>query len=201
MYGELPGLDDFLAIVQAYVTHEGNLWDGTRDAVEAFLQDAQAEPEPPAAGEEEGLSLLELSRREAPPLAYRLIGTSLHMAAVVGRRVGEMHAVLAAADAADPDFAPEPMSAFHRRALFQSIRVGADEAFTLLESRRGALSDEDRLLAEGLADARSGVDAVLRRLRAAPIGGQRSLTGTPCSASGPAASVPVIAVRRTRAGV
>ena len=39
-----------LAMVQAYVPHEGNLWESMREAVGAFLHDGEAEAEPPEAG-------------------------------------------------------------------------------------------------------------------------------------------------------
>ena len=80
-----------LAMVQAYVAHEGNLWDGLRDAAGAYLEAAEAESTPPTLGVEGEASLLELSRREPPPDAHRLIGASMETARVLGERIGQMH--------------------------------------------------------------------------------------------------------------
>ena len=109
-------------MVQAYVPHEGDLWDATRDAVESFLHDVEAETEPPELDASGRGFLLRLSRREPPASAIRLLGPSLATAETLGRRLGEMHGVLAAADPADPGLAPEAMSPFHVRSLYQSIR-------------------------------------------------------------------------------
>jgi trehalose synthase-fused probable maltokinase len=95
------------------------------------------------------------------------------MAGMVGRRVGEMHVLLAAGDPADRDFAPEPLTPFHRRALFQSVRAGTAESLSLLAQQRDTLGERDGGLADELLAAREGVDAVLRCLRETPIDGQR----------------------------
>ena len=41
------GNEATLAMVQAFVSHEGNLWETMREAVGAFLHDVEAEAEPP----------------------------------------------------------------------------------------------------------------------------------------------------------
>jgi trehalose synthase-fused probable maltokinase len=84
-----------------------------------------------------------------------------------------MHALLAAADPTDRDFAPEPLSPFHRRALFQSVRAATAESLGLLAQQRATLGERDGVLADELLAARAGVDAVLRSLRETPIDGQR----------------------------
>jgi maltose alpha-D-glucosyltransferase/alpha-amylase len=169
--GKHPG--GTAAMIQAFVPNEGDLWKSTRGAVESFLQDAVAEPELPPLERESGEYLLDLSRTSPPEAAHRLIGAYLETARVLGRRIGEMHAVLASADPSDADFAPEPMAPFHVRALYQSIRSGVRESFALLRSRQGLLAEPDRLLSERLLHASADVDAKARGLLEHRIGGQR----------------------------
>jgi maltose alpha-D-glucosyltransferase/alpha-amylase len=162
-----------VAMVQAFVPNEGDLWKATRLAVDSFLQDAVAEPELPRLERESASHLLDLSGRTPPDVAHRLIGAYLETARVLGRRIGEMHVVLASADAADPDFAPEPMAPFHVRALYQSIRSGVRESLGLLRSRQDLLSDPDRVTSERLLGASADIEARARRLLEQRIGGQR----------------------------
>ena len=61
-------------MVQAYVPHEGDLWAATRDAVESFLHDVEAETAAPELDASGHGFLLGLSRREAPASAVRLAG-------------------------------------------------------------------------------------------------------------------------------
>jgi maltose alpha-D-glucosyltransferase/alpha-amylase len=162
-----------VAMIQAFVPNEGDLWHATRGAVEAFLQDAVAEPDLPEPVRESETFLLDLSRMPPPETAHRLIGAYLETARVLGRRIGEMHLALASADAGDAGFAPEPMAPFHVRALYQSIRTGVRDSLALLRSRQDALSPRDRDTSELLLRSSADVDARARRLLEHRIGGQR----------------------------
>jgi maltose alpha-D-glucosyltransferase/alpha-amylase len=167
------GTDATLAMVQAYVPHQGNLWETVRDAVVAFLQDAEAESDPPALEGNGDSFFLDLSLRPAPAAAQRLIGASLETARILGERVGEMHRILAAADPGDVDFAPELMTPFHVRSLYQSVRGRVNSALELLEQRRDVLPPRDQLAADVVLRAAPRVDALLTRLRALPPQGTR----------------------------
>jgi maltose alpha-D-glucosyltransferase/alpha-amylase len=162
-----------LAMVQAYVPHEGNLWESMREAVEVFLHDAEAESGPPELEADGALFFVELSRREPPPQAKHLIGASLETARILGERVGEMHTLLAAADPSEPDFAPEPMSPFHVRSLYQSVRRRVEVALELLEERRDSLPPRDQEAARVVLEASPRVDTLLQRLRDLQCDGDR----------------------------
>ncbi len=171
--GVTSGSGGTVAMIQAFVPNEGDLWNATRVAVESFLQDSAAEPELPTWAESGRPSLLDLSRTLAPDVAHRLIGPYLQTARLLGERIGQMHLTLAAADTSDADFAPEAMAPFHVRALYQSIRSGLRESLTLLRSRQLLLSERDRATSERLLRAPADVDARARRLLDHKIGGQR----------------------------
>ncbi len=162
-----------LAMVQAYVPHEGDLWGATRDAVESFLHDVEAETEPPELDASGRGFLLRLSRREPPASAIRLLGPSLTTAETLGRRLGEMHAVLAAADPADPGLAPEAMSPFNVRSLYQSIRGRVHTAREALEARRPSLPPREAAAADAVEAALPGVEALLAALREQRLNAQR----------------------------
>jgi maltose alpha-D-glucosyltransferase/alpha-amylase len=168
-----PRLDATLVMVQAYVANEGNLWVVMRDAAEAYLEAAEAESSPPGLAIDTGLTLLELSRREPPPEAHRLIGASMETARVLGERVGRMHAILAAADPSERDLAPEELTPFIVRSIYQGIRTGVRDSLTLLRSRVGTLSDADRAVAAEVLANTDAVDRRLRRLLETRIGGRR----------------------------
>ena len=75
-----------LAMVQAYVPHEGNLWESMREAVGAFLHDAEAEPEPPELAADGDRFFLELSRTRGARATRRdSIGVALRDRARAGR--------------------------------------------------------------------------------------------------------------------
>ena len=59
-----------LAMVQAYVPNEGDLWSATRDAVDAFLHDTEAEAEAPQLDASGHGFLLRLAQQEPSPAPY-----------------------------------------------------------------------------------------------------------------------------------
>ncbi len=170
-YRATDGSTSTLAVLQAHVPNEGDLWDVTLDAVDAFFEAALAEPDLPAVGPSTTAALLEASRAEPPPETHRLIGTYLDTASLLGRRLGELHTVLAAGDTAA--FRPEPMTPFHQRSLYQSVRATVREGFRLLHRKRAELPERLRPRVDTLLEAGSVIDARLRPLVERPLGGMR----------------------------
>jgi len=162
-----------MAMVQAYVPHEGNMWESMRERVGAFLHDAEAEADPPELASDRERYFLAISQLEVPARMAALIGTPLETARVLGERIGQMHTLLAAADPGDPDFAPEPMSPFHVRSLYQSVRRRVNDALELLEDRRDSLPLRDQEAARVVLEAAPRADAMLQRLRQLHTDGQR----------------------------
>ncbi|HWP64012.1 MAG TPA: putative maltokinase, partial [Candidatus Binatia bacterium] len=171
-YRSADGTASTLAVLQAFVPNEGDLWAVTLDAVDAFYEAALAETEAPALDEPTTGALLEASRAEPPAAAHRLIGAYLDTARLLGERLGALHTVLASAPD-DPAFAPEPMTPFHQRALYQSVRGTVREGLRLLERSRAAVPDRLRATAEAVLDAGRRLDERLRPLVERPLGGTR----------------------------
>ncbi|WP_232830483.1 maltose alpha-D-glucosyltransferase [Oceanicella sp. SM1341] len=99
------GESSMLMLVEGFVPNQGDGWRWTLDAIARAAGDAEAEEE--------------LSRAES-------LATSL------GRRLAEMHAVLAAPDAPEA-FAPRRMNAETAEALAARIRTEVGEALDLIE--------------------------------------------------------------------
>ena len=171
-YRAADGTPSTLAVLQAYVPNEGDLWDVTLDAVDAFFEAALAEPVAPTVDEPTTGALLEACRADPPAAAHRLVGAYLDTAALLGRRLGELHSVLAS-DSEDPAFAPEPMTPFNQRALYQSVRGTVREALRLLERKRAELPAHLDAAAGDVLAAGARIDARLRPLVERPIGGMR----------------------------
>ena len=162
-----------LAMVQAYAPHEGDLWSATRDAVESFLHDIEAETAAPELDASGHGSLLGLSRREAPASAVRLAGASLAIAETLGARLGELHRVLASADPAEAGLAPEAMTPFHVRSMYQSLRGRLGAARAALEARRPSLGLREGRAADATLAALPGAEALLASLRDLRLDAQR----------------------------
>ncbi|HEY3766699.1 MAG TPA: maltose alpha-D-glucosyltransferase [Gaiellales bacterium] len=109
-----------IGLLQGFVTNEGDAWAYTLDEVTRFLETALAREEPgppalPASG------VVELAGREIPADVSDSIGSYVEFARLLGERTGQLHVALAAAGD-DPEFAPEPFTPLHQRALYQSLR-------------------------------------------------------------------------------
>jgi maltose alpha-D-glucosyltransferase/alpha-amylase len=144
-----------------------------REAVVAYLQDAEAEAKPPDLARDGDRLFLELAAMDVPARMADHIGAPLESARVLGQRVGEMHRLLAAADPTDADFAPEPLTPFHVRALYQSVRRRVNDALDLLTHRMDSLPPRDQAAARAVLAAAPRVDALLVRLRDSQLDGQR----------------------------
>jgi maltose alpha-D-glucosyltransferase / alpha-amylase len=109
-----------IALLQGFVTNEGDAWEYTMDEVTRFLEDALAreDPGPPDVPD---ARLVDLAREEIPAEAADSIGSYIEFARLLGERTAQMHVALASA-VDDPEFAPEAFTALQQRALYQSLR-------------------------------------------------------------------------------
>ncbi len=123
-----------LGILHGYVANEGDAWsytvDRARGYLEAVLARAAAHPEleVPSPG------LFDVVEDGPPELAVETIEAYLEAARLLGRRTAEMHRALAS-DGEDPAFAPERVTPFYQRSLFQSLRASANGTFQVVRAR------------------------------------------------------------------
>ena len=162
-----------LAMVQAYVPNEGDLWSATRETVDAFLHDTEAEAEAPQLDASGHGFLLRLAAQEPSTEAVRLMGASLAVAENLGRRLAELHRALAAADPGERGIAPEAMTPFLVRALYQSVRGRVMRSREALQSRLSLLEPREAAAASASLAALARVEPLLAALRELPPEGQR----------------------------
>lgn len=141
-----------LAILQGFAPNEGDAWRYTLDALsryfERVLTQAQITSAAIALPRE---SLLELTERELPALAYELIGAYLESAQLLGQRTAELHLALAS-QTDDPSFAPEPFTLNYQRPLHQGMRNLTGRVLQLLRQRLKKLPETIRPEAQQVLD-------------------------------------------------
>jgi maltose alpha-D-glucosyltransferase/alpha-amylase len=123
-----------LGILHGFVPNEGDAWSFTEDRLHRFLEDAlataTARPDTPVPTP----TLFEVVGAGPPELAAETMGGYLEAARLLGRRTAELHLALAS-DVEDPVFAPERVTPFYQRSLYQSLRAIANGTFQILRSQ------------------------------------------------------------------
>jgi len=150
-----------LAILQEHIQNEGSAWNYTVDALTRYMERVLSEKvgEAEAAAPKPEASLLVLATQPVPDLAVDMMGVYLPAAERMGRRTGELHVALASA-ADDPAFAPEPITPFYQRSMYQSLRVMVANVFPLLRRKLRDLPDDVREPADAVLAAE---DVVMKR--------------------------------------
>ncbi len=161
------------AVLQAYINNRGDAFDVARSAVEGYLETVVGLGVEAPTVDRSIAGILARSRQPsgAGDLAP-LVGSFVATAELLGRRTGELHRVLAA-PSKDAAFAPEVMTPFHQRSLYQSVRATTGQALRQLQDRSDDLPAPVRSQAEVVLDRGANVDDHLRRLLEVKIGGLR----------------------------
>jgi maltose alpha-D-glucosyltransferase / alpha-amylase len=137
-----------LALLQGQISNPRDAWTHTLNAVHRYFEQALSRspevPEIPPAPS----SLLRVDFASIPALLKELIEPQyLEMAALLGKRTGEMHLALAAPPEED-DFAPEPFSMLYQRGVYQSLRTHLRKVFQTLRAQLPKLPEGCRQEAE-----------------------------------------------------
>ena len=129
-----------LAMLQGFVTNEGDGWKWTVEELDRYFETAapQRFPENVAA---ELCDPLDLSERPVSQVARDHVGIYLESAAMLGRRTAELHIALAS-PTDDPAFVPEPMGAADQQTLLADLRDHASRVFEVLKEHLPSLPDE-----------------------------------------------------------
>jgi len=163
-----------LAIVHRFVPNEGDAWQYTLDVLGRFYERCVTDrieaglPAPERARE----PLLGRALRPVPEEAAEMVGSYLDSAALMGRRVAQLHAALAA-DALDPALTPEPFTPHYQRGLYQSLRNLTGRAMRLLRKQLPSLGDEAAGLAAVVLGSEKALLARFQALTAEPIQAMR----------------------------
>jgi maltose alpha-D-glucosyltransferase/alpha-amylase len=122
------GTPTALAVAFEHVRNQGDGWTVVVNALDRELEDESLTGD----GADDGL-----------PYSLSLIET-------IGRRTGELHRALAAADPEDPAFAPEPISSADLQDWCTRATARAEQAFSQLETLPETVDEETRDLAAKL---------------------------------------------------
>ena len=154
----LPGRDGaaVLSTVTSYISHQGDGWTFTLDALARFFDRVQE------------------ARLDALPAdVVPIIGANYpERVRLLAGQIAALH--LALADASAPAFAPEPFGLHAQQSLYQAMRGEAGRVLRLLRQRLAELSESDRTLAAQIVANRSGMLAIFARLHEQPFGGART---------------------------
>lgn len=135
------GEEEILGVVQAFIPGEGDAWDWTA----SYL----------------GRVLDELSR-EGADLAD-LLSTFESFAAILGRRVGEMHVALSR-PTDDEAFAPIPADGAQVERWTKRVEGRVQAACDNLERQREQLGEDEQAMADGVLGRRKALLTLVRRL-------------------------------------
>jgi trehalose synthase-fused probable maltokinase len=153
-----------LALLQKFVSNDGDAWRYSLDAVNQFVVRIMGEhlrDEPPPQTE---FPPLELARQEYSPVARHLIGLYLESAERLGRQSAELHVALSQV-VDDPAFAPEPFTREYRQARYDSMVRSTSGTLTLLEERMGLLSTAGQAEAQRLFDLKPVLERTFHTFR------------------------------------
>lgn len=145
-YTSNDGTQMTLALVQAYVSNQGDGWDYTLGYLERFLEEMRIAP--------------------SAELPADVHGGYLALAATLGTRTAQLHQALALRSGY-PSFDPEPLTAQDVAAFRQRAAAEATETLALLERRWADLPAPAQADAQALLARRH---AILERINAAADG-------------------------------
>ena len=132
-----------LGAVHAWVPKAETGWQYTLGALDRYYERAislttESRKLPPARQ-----PVMALVRQEFPAEVPELVGTYLESARLLGSRTAALHLALAE-DTGNPDFAPEPLTSFYQRSLYQAMRNTARQSLHRLRDELPALPEPAR---------------------------------------------------------
>jgi maltose alpha-D-glucosyltransferase/alpha-amylase len=142
------GTPHTLMVAQGFVRNQGDAWGWTQDWLKRNIDD---------------LALTDSSVDAEEPFA-----TYTSLAAAIGRRLGELHAVLSR-PSGDPAFAPETATEAEREGWAAGALAQLDPALDVLRRAEG-LSDADNQAAEGLLARADALRGAVSRLAQSAAG-------------------------------
>jgi maltose alpha-D-glucosyltransferase/alpha-amylase len=137
---ESEGIAVSVAMLQGFVTNEGDGWKWSVDEAERYFENVAPIPFPDALRPSLAHPF-DLAERPADQAALDHVGIYLDAAAQLGRRTAELHLALAAAND-NPAFAPEPFTQTDLQELTQSLREQASTVFDALKHSMARVPDE-----------------------------------------------------------
>jgi maltose alpha-D-glucosyltransferase/alpha-amylase len=161
-----------IGVLWQFIENEGDAWQYTIEQLGQFFERTLVQLHPPAELPVGRAFAAGLLRGQVPPLAEELLGGYLHAVRLLGARTAQLHAALAS-DADDPAFAPEPLTSFDQRSLYQSARSLTAQAVSALRLRLPELDEPLRTRASALLSREADLMRAFRTLVDRPIHSMR----------------------------
>jgi maltose alpha-D-glucosyltransferase/alpha-amylase len=149
-----------LCVVQGFMHNQGDAWSWTQNMLDRAIHEVTQPPEI-AAGADGAKD-----RRDA-------VDEFADFAGILGKRLGEMHEVLAR-QTAELAFSPELATAADCAAWSKAVQAKLDEAFDLLASQRKSLRPSDGALADSVIAARKSLKRAADALAKRGVGSLRT---------------------------
>jgi maltose alpha-D-glucosyltransferase/alpha-amylase len=159
-YIDRKGVRTTLAVLQAYVENQGDVWTSTLEYLERLLVRKVVRKEPPpvieaASGPQNLVAKAVRQEPAAQETEGGLHNLFVEQARILGTRVGELHRAFAHTSG-DPAFDPEPVTAEDLARWKERVRTDAVETLDDIERRRASLAENlrseiDQLLAARVA--------------------------------------------------
>ncbi len=165
--GELKtGASTTIGLLHGYVPNDGDGWHLTRRELTDYIQGSQQSPYKVSdlqASAPTAIYSLDFALNPEPEIARELIGSYLDVAAVMGRRVAEMHLLLSK-KMDDPAFAPEPFNDFYRQSLYNGNLALTSRRLEWVKQRYAAMPDNIQRMAKKVLGLEDRINAMFRRL-------------------------------------
>jgi maltose alpha-D-glucosyltransferase / alpha-amylase len=129
-----------VAAVNAWVPRAQSGWEYTLGALDRYYERALSLTAEGRKLPHARQPLIPLARQEFPVEVPELVGTYLESARMLGSRTGALHLALAG-DTSHPDFAPEPVTSFYQRGLYQAMRNTARQSLHRLRDELPGLPE------------------------------------------------------------
>src|SRR5260370_8757531 len=122
-----------LAMLQGLVANQGDSWTLTLEELARYYENCATVPFPEG-GSAAPAALMALAEPAPTPRAHNYVGIAIDAPARLGKRTAELHLRLAP-PTADPEFAPEPLTAGDVQGLLTGLRLETGLLFHLLNAR------------------------------------------------------------------
>lgn len=131
----------YLAILQEFITNQGDAWIYTLTSLASYFESALSTPlrTPPPLASYHPLTLMDAG---LPEQAHSIVGGYLDSARLLGDRTARMHAALTD-EHGDPDFVPEPLSGAARAELHEQLVFHAKTMLALLRQMESRLRKQE----------------------------------------------------------
>lgn len=171
-YRNQNGKSYTVALMQEFVENNGDAWRYTIDTVTSYFETVLSRRKELAKYAEPLPSLFDIDIANVPQLMQDLIGgVYLDMAALLGRRTGELHKALASIP--DENFSPEPFSLLYQRSVCQAIQSHMRRIFLSLQSSIKKLPENIAKDAESLLGAQQRILKRVEKITAKKIGAMK----------------------------